>query len=325
MESCKENLNTMRKGKIKIDPSDTGKRLDKFLSEYFPGYSRAFIQKSIKDGSTKVNGVEVKSHYNLRENDVVDVFLTDNQVYFPKPEKIRLKIVFENSNLAIVEKPFGMVIHPTEEGKHLSGTLVNALLNHFGSKNLSNIGGLLRPGIIHRLDKDTSGLLIIAKNNKIHKYLVGIMKKRNITKKYIVLVRGRLKHETGRIEAPLTRAKRDRKKIGLAMNEEGRDAITEYNVIDFYGFCSLVEATILTGRTHQIRVHFASIGHPVAGDELYGDKKINKDLRKLGLKRQFLHAAKLSFKMPDGEEINVKNKLPLDLEMVLESLEKEKE
>lgn len=313
----------MKKEQIKIDALSKGKRIDKFLSKYFIDHSRASIQKSIKDGTTTVNGDKVKVHYDLKENDIIDVSLSDNQIYLPKPGKIKLNIVFENDDLAIVEKPFGMVVHPTEEGKHLYGTLVNALLNHFGSKNLSSIGGILRPGIIHRLDKDTSGLLIIAKNNKIHKYLVGLMKKRVIIKRYLALVRGHLEHDTGRIEAPLTRARRDRKKITLAMQEEGREAITEYKVIDFYGPYTLLEATILTGRTHQIRVHFSSIGHPVAGDELYGDKKVNKDLRKLGLKRQFLHAAKLSFKMPNGEEINVKNKLPLDLKAVIKSLEKE--
>jgi len=311
----------MKKEKIKISAQDAGKRLDKFLVEHFPDYSRATIQKSIKDGLIIVNGNITKIHYSLKENDAVNVSLKDNQVYFPKPEDIKLNIVFENADLAVVKKPFGMVVHPTQEGKHLSGTLVNALLNHFGSNNLSSMGGILRPGIIHRLDKDTSGLLIIAKNNKIHRYLVDLMKKRNIIKKYLTLVRGHLQHEKGRIEAPLMRARRDRKKIGLAMQEEGREAITEYEAIDFYGAYTLVEARILTGRTHQIRVHFASIGHPVTGDELYGDKKVNKDLRKLGLKRQFLHAAKLSFKMPDGEEINIENKLPSDLKAVLESLD----
>lgn len=313
----------MKKEQITIDGSNKGKRLDKFLSTFYPDHSRASIQRSIKDELTTINDKKAKPNYILKEGDVINVALTDNQVYFPKPEKIKLKIVFENDDLAIIEKPYGMVVHPTEEGKHLSGTLVNALLNHFGSKNLSSIGGMLRPGIIHRLDKDTSGLLIIAKNNDIHMYLVGLMKKREITKRYLTLVRGHLEHETGRIEAPLTRAKRDRKKIGLAMDQEGREAITEYKLIDFYGPYSLVEATILTGRTHQIRVHFASIGHPVAGDELYGDANVNKELRKKGLKRQFLHAAKLSFKMPDGEKVDVKIKLPSDLKAVIKSLENE--
>lgn len=313
----------MQKTEIEIDALDKGKRLDKFLSNYFPDHSRASIQRSIKEGMTTVNGNKAKAHAPLREGDVISVALASNQIYFPKPEKIKLNIVFENDDLAIVEKPFGMVVHPTEEGKHMSKTLVNALLGHFGSKNLSSMGGILRPGIIHRLDKDTSGLLIIAKNNVIHKYLVGIMKKRIITKRYLTLVRGHLEHETGRIEAPLTRARRDRKKIGLAMEEEGRDAITEYKMIDFYGPYTLLEATILTGRTHQIRVHFASIGHPVVGDELYGDKLVNKELKKLGLKRQFLHAAKLSFKMPDGEEIDVKIKLPSDLKAVIKSFDRE--
>ncbi len=313
----------MQKEKIYVDFADAGKRLDKFLATRFIGNSRSAIQKAIKDGAVTVNGGSAKPHYELRENDIIDFALANGKSSLPKPEKIKINIVFENKDIAIVEKPFGMVVHPTDEGKHLSGTLVNALLGHFGAEKLSNMGGALRHGIVHRLDKDTSGLLIIAKNNQIHKYIIGIMKKRDISKKYLTLVRGHLNNQTGRIEAPLTRARRDRKKIGLATESTGRDAITEYKVVDSYDSYTLVEATILTGRTHQIRVHFASIGHPVVGDDLYGDKKVNEKLRKLGLKRQFLHAQSISFKMPDGEKISVKNKLPSDLKAVLNALNKD--
>jgi len=312
----------MKKDSIKIDFLNKGERLDKFLSGFFPDHSRSAIQKSIKDGKITVNNGPAKAHYDLKEGDILDIFLPDNQIHFPKPENIKLNIVFEDDDIVIVEKPFGMVTHPTEEGKHFSGTLVNALLHHFGSKNLSNLGGMLRPGIVHRIDKDTSGLLIIAKNNEIHRYLIELMKKRDITKKYLTLVRGHLEHEAGRIEAPLTRARRDRKKIGLAMENEGREAITEYKVIDFYNSYTLVEATILTGRTHQIRVHFASIGHPVIGDELYGDKRVNEEAKRLGLKRQFLHAESLVFKLPNGKIVDIKNELPSDLKAVLEALKK---
>lgn len=313
----------MKSQEIKIDLADKGKRLDKFLSSFLVGYSRSSVQKAIKEGVITVNGKLAKPHYDLRENDLIKITLPESKSRLPKAEKTKLNIIFEDKDIAIVEKPFGMVVHPTHEGKHFSGTLVNALLAHFGAKNLSDIGGILRPGIVHRLDKDTSGLLIIAKNNKMHEYIVGLMKKRNITKKYLTLVRGRLEYETGRIEAPLTRARRDRKKIGLATDSTGREAVTEYKVVDFYGPYTLVEATILTGRTHQIRVHFASIGHPVLGDELYGDKRVNETLKKLGLKRQFLHAQSISFKMPNGDKISIKNKLPSDLRAVLKSLEKD--
>ncbi len=305
-----------------VDKEDTGKRLDKFLSEKYKDFSRTIIQKLIKEGEVLVNFKPSNSNYKLKEDDDINIKLPDLEEFkMPEAEDIKLDIVFENKDLAIINKPSGMVVHPTDEGKHFSGSLVNALLNKFGSKGLSNIGGPLRPGIVHRLDKDTSGLLIIAKNNKIHRYLIKKMKDRKIEKIYYALVLGKLETPQGTIDAPLSRARRDYKKVALSGEGEGREAITKYTVKSEYDFknnlFTLVEARILTGRTHQIRVHFASIGHPVIGDEIYGNKKINS---LFDLNRFFLHAAELKFKMPDGTEINVKKDLPKELKKVISNM-----
>jgi 23S rRNA pseudouridine1911/1915/1917 synthase len=305
-----------------VDNEDTGKRLDKFLSEKYKDFSRTIIQKLIKEKEVLVNFKPAISNYKLKLNDEVNIKLPDLEEFkIPGPENIKLDIVFENKDILVVNKPSGMVVHPTEEGKHFSGSLVNALLNKYGTKGLSNLGGPLRPGIVHRLDKDTSGLLIVAKNNKIHRYLIKKMKERKIEKIYYALVLGKLETPQGTIEAPLSRARRDYKKVTLSTEGQGRDAITKYIVKSEYDFknnlFSLVEARILTGRTHQIRVHFSSIGHPVIGDEIYGNKKINSLFE---LNRFFLHAAELKFKMPDGIEINVKKDLPKELKKVISNM-----
>lgn len=304
-----------------VKQDDSGKRLDKFLSEQYKEYSRSLIQKLIKEGKVLVNFKRVSSNYKIKEDDNIDTKLPSLELKLPEPEKTDLETVFENDDIAIIYKPSGMVVHPTSEGKHFSGTLVNALLNKFGRKNLSNIGGELRPGILHRLDKDTSGLLIIAKNNKIHNYLIKQMKERKIKKIYYALVLGKLETVKGTIDSPLSRARRDYKKVTLATESEGRQAITKYAVKEEFEFkdniFSLIQAEILTGRTHQIRVHFSSIGHPVIGDNIYGNKKINS---LFNLKRFFLHAAELKFKMPDGKEIHIKKDLPKELKKVLNEI-----
>lgn len=304
-----------------VSKEDNGKRLDKFLAENYKDFSRSVLQKLIKEGEVLVNMKKASAHYKIKEDDDINVKLPDLDFKFPEPEDIKIEVVFENDDILVVNKPCGMVVHPTDEGKHLTGTLVNALLNNPGKENLSNVSGDLRPGIVHRLDKDTSGLLIIAKNNKIHRYLIKKMKERTIEKTYYVLILGEPETEEGTIDAPLTRARRDYKKITLSTEGEGRQAITKYKVKDVFEFegkkFSLIEAKILTGRTHQIRVHFASIGHPVIGDEIYGNKKVNSLFK---LSRFFLHAAKLKFNMPDGSEIDVKKNLPKELKKVIDDL-----
>jgi len=315
-----EKKHTIRvKDNIKI-------RIDKFLVNNFKDYSRADLQKLIISGKVKINNKIVSSHQKIKNNDEIIVFLPSKiQITKVKKEKIKLDIVYEDKNIAIINKPPAMVVHPTDHGGHMEKTLVNALLYHFGKKNLSDIGGDLRPGIVHRLDKDTSGLIIIAKNNKTHIYLVDILKKRLIEKKYIVLLIGDLKEESGIIEAPLIKAKRNWGKVIISQEGEGKEARTDFVSKNHFEIenlkLSLVEAKIITGRTHQIRVHFNAIGHPVAGDSMYGNKNANKILKEYGLNRQFLHAAEIKFSLPDGKILHIKKGLPKDLNEVLKKIE----
>jgi 23S rRNA pseudouridine1911/1915/1917 synthase len=309
---------------ITIGNENEKTRLDVFLTSNFPNKSRSFFQKIIKKGKVKVNEKEVNPKYMLKSGDIVDVVIDEKQKLLLEPEDIKLDIVYENSDIAIVNKPAGMVVHPSDEGEYIKGSLVNALLNHFGKDNLSDINGKLRPGIVHRLDKDTSGLLIIAKNNKIHNYIVSLLKERRIEKKYIALAAGKIKHEAGIIDSPVARSNRDRKKMSIAGENEGKQAVTEFSVKQYIHkddmTYTLLDIQIHTGRTHQIRVHLSSIGHPVAGDSLYGNKKINALIKTRGLKRQFLHAAELTFNMPDGEKVHAEKELPEDLKEVLTNL-----
>jgi len=310
---------------VRIDKDGEKLRIDKFLKDNFKKYSRSFFQKLIIDGEITVNNKPIMNNYKLKTDDILAVNLPEaaKKIKLVK-QKIKLDIVFENKDIAVINKPAGMVVHPSDNGQHMEKTLVNALLYHFGKDNLSNIGGELRPGIVHRLDKDTSGLIIITKNNQIHKYITGLMKKRDIEKVYTALVVGIIKEKRGLIDSPLKKDKNSWGKIILSSETDGREAKTEFDVIkyfesDKYKF-TLVNARILTGRTHQIRVHFASIDHPVAGDFMYGNKNVNSILEPIGLKRQFLHAERIKFKMPDGEIIELKKELPADLLEVLDNL-----
>lgn len=236
-------------------------------------------------------------------------------------ENIPLNIIHEDADMIVVNKPAGMVVHPTDHGAHVSGTLVNALMHH--CKDLSGINGEKRPGIVHRLDKDTSGLIMVAKSNKAHQHLANQIQRRTITKKYLTLLKGHLNPKTGSIEAPLLKKAFDPqgKNVSVSKQKGAKYALTHYKVIEYIGEYSLVEVTIVTGRTHQIRVHFASIGHPVAGDRTYGNSEVNEELDKLGLHRQFLHAWRLIFNLPSGEQ-NVQMEAPLaeDLEEILGKL-----
>lgn len=301
-----------------ITSEQAGKRLDQFLHQEKPDLTRAFIQKLIKDGNAFVNHKKItKTGHKLKENDEIILNIPSIKEIGLVAENIPLEIIYEDADMIVVNKPAGMVVHPTDHGAHVSGTLVNALMHH--CTDLSGIGGEKRPGIIHRLDKDTSGVMMVAKNDEAHHYLSKQIQDRTVTKKYLTLLKGHLEPKQGSIEAPLIKSsgggKRD---IQVSGKAKAKYALTHYKVIKYVGDYSLVEVEIVTGRTHQIRVHFKAIGHPVCGDEMYGDAQINENLRKIGLKRQFLHAAELTFKLPSTKKpITLKASLAQDLEGLL--------
>ncbi|HHW58065.1 MAG TPA: RluA family pseudouridine synthase [Clostridia bacterium] len=268
------------------EKDDEGKRIDVFLAAELD-YTRSYIKKLIVDGLVLVNGKTVKPSYKVKENDEVVVNIPEAEKIDVLPENIPLDILYEDDDIIVINKPQGMVVHPAPG--NYSGTLVNALLYH--CKNLSGINGILRPGIVHRLDKDTSGVMVVAKNDKAHISLSNQIKERSVLKKYIAIVEGAIKDEEGKIEAPIGRHPFDRKK--MAVIEDGRYALTLYKVLERFKENTLVEAVIKTGRTHQIRVHMAYIGHPVVGDPVYGFKK-----QKFKLEGQALHSRVLGFMHP---------------------------
>lgn len=299
---------------LRFEVQEGGERLDKWLAHQLPERSRSEIQRWIKEGLVRVNGRSSKPGYKLEPGDVVEVDVPATVSYEGvEPEPIPLNIVYEDPDVVVVDKPAGMVVHPAPG--HTRGTLVNAILYH--CPDLQGVGGVERPGIVHRLDKDTSGLMVIAKNDRAHRELQRQFKEREVEKIYLALVEGQLQPPRGRIEAPIGRDKRDRKR--MAVTRDGREAITEYRVLKYLDDFTLVEAHPITGRTHQVRVHFAFIGYPLAGDTVYGRRK--QRLRPW-LKRQFLHAHRLSFRLPStGERVTFTSPLPPDLQAVLDRLE----
>jgi len=297
-----------------------GERIDKHLSKKFPGHSRRFLQKLIDEGEIKVNGQKKVSRYKIKVNDVITVKLPNRPVKLKlEAEDLNLDVVYEDKNILLINKPAGMVCHPADRHRHLTGTVVNAVLHHC-KENLSGINGVLRPGIIHRLDRHTSGLLIVGKSDKGHKHMARVMKERWIEKTYITLLKGRLKPQTGSIDAPIGRDIKNRYKQAVG-GLNARDALTHYEVLHYLeeDNASLVKVRIVTGRTHQIRVHFASIGYPVIADDMYGDEKANEYfLKKYGLERQFLHAWKLKFRIPeDDKDTEFEGNIPEDLMQIL--------
>lgn len=283
-----------------------GSRLDKFVNDKVPDLSRSQAQKLIANGNVTVNHAPAKAGLKLKKGDLVEVITPPPPPSDLLPEQIPLKILYEDDDLLVVDKPPGMTVHPTPG--HPSHTLVNALLSHFPS--LPETGQPLRPGVVHRLDKDTSGLVIVAKNVVAHMKLASQFKNRSVTKTYIALVKGRLTPDEGIVEAKIGRDPRHRKK--MAVVERGREARTEYRVIKYFDSqYTLLEVKPKTGRTHQIRVHFSAIGHPVVGDSTYGGKSPL-------ISRQFLHAAKLGFRLPStGKYLDIETELPEDLKQVL--------
>jgi 23S rRNA pseudouridine1911/1915/1917 synthase len=285
-----------------VEEEDKGMRLDQYLVKQLD-LTRTRVQNLIKENNIKVNNEKTKVAYKIEPNDSVRVYIPEVVEKDIEAEDIKLDIVYQDGDIAIINKYSGMVVHPAHG--HYSGTLVNAIL--FQIKDLSGINGEMRPGIVHRLDKDTSGLIIVAKNDKAHTKLTEMFKNKEIRKTYLAIVKGKVSKETGRIETNIGRDEKDRKKMSVSRDEKkGKLAITTYKVIDSNERYSLLDVNIETGRTHQIRVHMKHIGYPILGDIVYGrpDNKIM---------RQMLHAYKLEFKHPiTSEEMVLEAQLPKD-------------
>lgn len=294
-----------------------GKRLDSFLAEKIEGYSRTYMQKLIDEEHCKVNGKSAKSNLKLRSGDSVEVSIPAPVPLEVEPEKIELDIVYEDKDIIVINKPQGMVVHPAHG--NYSGTVVNALLEHCGSlsdyNGLTGINGIMRPGIVHRIDKDTSGIIVIAKTNEAHLSLSGQLKEHSITRKYTALLEGRLKEDTGTVETLIGRNPKDRKKMAV-VGGNGKRAVTHYRVLERFEGFTLIEAILETGRTHQIRVHMSHLGHPVVGDTVYGYKK-----QRFDTKGQLLHARVLGFTHPASREyVEFEAPLPDYFEKILEIL-----
>ncbi|TET15294.1 MAG: RluA family pseudouridine synthase [Dehalococcoidia bacterium] len=293
--------------KLEFTVNSPGSRLDRYIAEHCQ-ISRAYAQQLIGEGQITVNGNRSKASHRLAVGDRVVAIIPPPSPISLAPEDIPLKVVYEDSDLIVVDKPAGLLVHPAAGQR--TGTLVNALLAR--CPDLQGIDGSVRPGIVHRLDKNTSGLMVVAKNDAAQMSLSRQIKQRSITKGYLALVAGRLSPERGAIEAPVGRHPKDRKRMAVVSG--GREARTQYRVIKYLNGYTLLEAMPETGRTHQIRVHFSAIGHPVLGDPVYGKKSPL-------LGRQFLHAHRLGFRLPStGEFVEFRAELPPDLEEVLAHL-----
>jgi 23S rRNA pseudouridine1911/1915/1917 synthase len=289
--------------------SERDVRLDKYVCQQFPELSRARVQKLVADGHITVNSRPAKPGLKLNTGDRINVTIPPTPPEKPLPEAIPLNIIYEDEDLLVLDKPAGLTVHPAPG--HPGHTLVNALLAHF--PHLADVGDALRPGIVHRLDKDTSGLMLVAKNSSAQANLIGQFKSHSVTKAYLALVKGRLTPETGVIEANIGRDPRHRQRMAIV--EGGREARTEYQVIRYIRGYTLLEVRPETGRTHQIRVHLGAIGFPVVGDKIYGVKSPL-------VPRQFLHASRLGFILPaTGKYVEFKSELPEDLERALEDIE----
>lgn len=273
-----------------VEINDSGKRIDKYLNEN-KEYTRSKIQKMIENGNILVNDIKVKDSYKVKENDYITIEAIEETTDI-LPENIPLDIYYEDDDLIVVNKPSGMVVHPAPG--NYTGTLVNALIYH--TNNLSKVNTNIRPGIVHRIDADTSGLLLVAKNDKAHNILAEAIQKKEVVREYIALVEGIIMEDTATIDAPIGRDKNNRKKMTVT-SENSKDAVTHIKVLDRYKDSTLIRCKLETGRTHQIRVHLSYIGHPVVNDPVYGHKKlIDKDFG------QMLHAEKLGFVHPTTKE-----------------------
>ncbi|MDC3412853.1 RluA family pseudouridine synthase [Aquibacillus sp. 3ASR75-11] len=294
-----------------VEANEKGLRIDKLLAKINDDASRSQAQQWIENDYVMVNGEHIKSNFKCQPGDVITWNIPDPKPLKVEAENIPLHILYEDSDVLIVSKPKGMVVHPS--AGHMSGTLVNALLYH--CQDLSGINGTIRPGIVHRIDKDTSGLLVVAKNDHAHALLASQLKDKKVERKYLALVHGSISHEYGTIDAPIGRDPKDRQK--MAVVEGGRAAVTHFEVKEKFDGFTFVQCVLETGRTHQIRVHMHYIGHPIAGDPKYGPRKT------LDLEGQALHASTLGFTHPaTGEWMSFHEKLPATLEEELDNLRK---
>ncbi len=307
----------------RLAADEAGERLDVFVSRWLPDVTRSRVQNLLSEGMILVDGKTVKAGYKLKTGNLVQVVLPQLKELSAEPEAMDLEILYEDDDLAIVNKPRGLVVHPA--AGHESGTLVNGLLHHFQGK-LSGINGVMRPGIVHRIDKDTSGLLVICKSDRAHQRLSDLLKDHDIERVYHAVVHGSFSKTEGTVDAPIGRMDSDRKK--MCVRADGRRAITHYRVLEQYDGFSYVELRLETGRTHQIRVHMRSIGHPLLGDEVYGAAKENTKLEKMLKGKDFwpgqiLHAKVLGFVHPvSGKYIEFNSELPAYFQTVLEYLQK---
>ncbi|MCY9092450.1 MULTISPECIES: RluA family pseudouridine synthase [Bacillus] len=296
---------------ITASEEQKSERIDKFLASTENGWSRTQVQQWVKDGQVVVNGSPVKANYKIQPGDQVTVTVPEPEALDVLAEPMDLDIYYEDQDVLVVNKPRGMVVHPAPG--HLTGTLVNGLMAH--CTDLSGINGVMRPGIVHRIDKDTSGLLMVAKNDMAHESLVNQLVNKTVTRKYTAVVHGIISHDDGTIDAPIGRDKKDRQ--SMTVTRDGKNAVTHFHVLDRFQEFTLVECQLETGRTHQIRVHMKYIGFPLAGDPKYGPRKT------IDFNGQALHAGILGFQHPRTDEyIEFEAPLPEDMSALIENLRK---
>jgi len=306
-----------------VTPSDAKTRLDIFLLQRLPDLTRSRIKNLIEDGLVSLNDMPAKAGVKVKGGDEISITIPEPQPVKAEPEKIPLDIIYEDKDVIVINKPPGLTVHPgTGRAK---GTLVNALLYH--CRDLSGIGGELRPGIVHRIDKDTSGVLVVAKNDKSHQFLAKQFKEHSIKRRYLAIVSGYVKKDEGTVDLPIGRHISERKKMSVR-TRKGRRAVTHYRVLKRFPFHTLLEVTLETGRTHQIRVHLSAIHHPVIGDPVYGKENIPSGLSQKAvmliknLKRQALHAETLGIIHPETNEyVEWTAPLPRDMEAIINALE----